>query len=119
MGAAALDLAYVAAGRTDAFFQIGLKPWDMAAATVIVREAGGFVADVAGGDRFMETGNLVAANPTLFRQVDEDPAGGAPAQRGRGAGTRLVWRCRCRIRVDVETRTRTDYFESSFCGTLE
>ncbi len=69
MGAAALDLAYVAAGRTDAFFQIGLKPWDMAAATVIVREAGGFVADIAGGDRFMETGNLVAANPTVFRQL--------------------------------------------------
>ena len=69
MGAAALDLAYVAAGRTDAFFQVGLQPWDMAAPTVIVREAGGFVADIAGGDRFMETGNLVAANPTVFRQL--------------------------------------------------
>ena len=69
MGAAALDLAYVAAGRTDAFFQVGLQPWDMAASTVIVREAGGFVADIAGGDRFIETGNLVAANPTVFRQL--------------------------------------------------
>ena len=69
MGSAALDLAYVAAGRTDAFFQIGLKPWDMAAGTVIVREAGGLVGDIAGGDRFMETGNLVAANPLTFRQV--------------------------------------------------
>lgn len=69
MGAAALDLAYVAAGRTDAFFQVGLQPWDMAAPTVIVREAGGFVADIAGGDRFMDTGNLVAANPTVFRQL--------------------------------------------------
>ncbi|MYE82105.1 MAG: inositol monophosphatase, partial [Gammaproteobacteria bacterium] len=69
MGAAALDLAYVAAGRTDAFFQVGLQPWDMAAPTVIVREAGGFVADIAGGDRFMETGNLVAANPTVFREL--------------------------------------------------
>ncbi len=69
MGAAALDLAYVAAGRTDAFFQVGLQPWDMAAPTVIVREAGGFVADIAGGDRFMSTGNLVAANPIVFRQL--------------------------------------------------
>ncbi len=69
MGAAALDLAYVAAGRTDAFMQTGLQPWDMAAGTVIVREAGGFVGDMAGGDRFMETGNLVAANPRNFRAL--------------------------------------------------
>ena len=69
MGSAALDLAYVAAGRTDGFVQIGLKPWDMAAGAVIVREAGGFVSDIAGGDRFMETGNLVAANPNNFKDL--------------------------------------------------
>ena len=68
-GAAALDLAYVAAGRVDGFLELGLKPWDMAASAVIVREAGGFVGDVAGGDRFMETGNVAAANPLLFREL--------------------------------------------------
>ena len=68
-GAAALDLAYVAAGRLDGFFEVGLKPWDMAAGAVIVREAGGFVADAAGGDRFMATGNVVAANPRVCRDM--------------------------------------------------
>ena len=68
-GAAALDLAYVASGRLDGFFEIGLKPWDMAAGAVIVREAGGFVGDAAGGDRFMATGNVVAANPKVFRDM--------------------------------------------------
>ena len=69
MGSAALDLAYVGAGRTDAFVQVGLQPWDMAAGSVIVREAGGFVGDATGGDRFMEKGHLVAANPRIFRDV--------------------------------------------------
>ena len=68
-GSAALDLAYVAAGRVDGFIEFGLKPWDLAASAVIVREAGGFVGDAAGGDRFMETGNVVAANPKLFREL--------------------------------------------------
>ncbi|MYD96194.1 MAG: inositol monophosphatase [Gammaproteobacteria bacterium] len=68
-GSAALDLAYVAAGRVDGFFELGLKPWDTAAGAVIVREAGGFVGDAAGGDRFLETGNIVAANPRLFRAM--------------------------------------------------
>ena len=68
-GSAALDLAYLAAGRVDGFFELGLKPWDTAAGAVIVREAGGFVGDAAGGDRFLETGNIVAANPRLFRAM--------------------------------------------------
>ena len=68
-GAAALDLAYVAAGRLDGFFEFGLQRWDMAAGTVIVREAGGFVGDTAGGDRFLETGNIIAANPRVFREM--------------------------------------------------
>ena len=59
MGSAALDLAYVAAGRIDGFFEIGLKEWDTAAGSILVREAGGFVGDIAGGDRFSETGNVV------------------------------------------------------------
>ena len=68
-GSSALDLAYLAAGRVDGFFQIGLEPWDMAAGTVIVREAGGFVADAAGGERFLATGNVVAGNPRVFRDA--------------------------------------------------
>jgi myo-inositol-1(or 4)-monophosphatase len=68
-GAAALDLAYLADGRVDGFFELGLKPWDMAAGVVIAREAGGFVADAAGGERFLTTGNVVAANPRLFREL--------------------------------------------------
>ena len=68
-GAAALDLAYVAAGRIDGFLELGLKPWDIAASAVMVREAGGFIGDAAGGERFLETGNVVAANAELFREM--------------------------------------------------
>ncbi|MFW6094550.1 MAG: inositol monophosphatase family protein [Pseudomonadota bacterium] len=66
-GSAALDLAYVAAGRTDGFWELALSPWDIAAGTVLVREAGGFVGDLAGGDAFMKTGHIVAANPKCFK----------------------------------------------------
>ncbi|MEJ2090102.1 MAG: inositol monophosphatase family protein, partial [Gammaproteobacteria bacterium] len=66
-GAAALDLAYVAAGRSDGFWEIGLKPWDIAAGALLVREAGGFVGDLEGGDRFLASGDVVAANPKLFK----------------------------------------------------
>lgn len=65
MGAAALDLAYVAAGRYDGFWEAGLSPWDMAAGIVLVREAGGTVTDLAGGDKMLETGGIVAANDVL------------------------------------------------------
>ena len=68
-GSAALDLAYVAAGRVDGFFEPGLKPWDVAAGALIVREAGGFVGDFEGGDKFIESGNIVAANPRLFKAM--------------------------------------------------
>ncbi len=68
-GSAALDLAYVAAGRTDGFWELALSPWDIAAGTVLVREAGGFVGDLAGGDGFMKTGHVVAANPKIFKQM--------------------------------------------------
>jgi len=66
-GSAALDLAYVAAGRTDGFWEMGLSPWDIAAGALIVREAGGFVGDLRGGDEFMKSGNIVAANPRCFK----------------------------------------------------
>lgn len=68
-GSAALDLAYVAAGRTDGFWEFALSPWDIAAGVVLVREAGGFVGDPAGGDTFMKTGNVVAANTKCFKLI--------------------------------------------------
>lgn len=65
-GSAALDLCYVASGRLDAFVEIRLKPWDMAAGALIVKEAGGLVGDWQGGEHFMEKGSIVAANPKIF-----------------------------------------------------
>ncbi|MGE5200502.1 MAG: inositol monophosphatase family protein [Acidobacteriota bacterium] len=64
-GAAALDLAYVAAGRYEAFWEFGLSAWDMAAGIVLIREAGGYVSDIAGGHDMMTSGNLLAANAHL------------------------------------------------------
>jgi len=61
-GSAALDLAYVAAGRLDGYFEIGLKPWDMAAGCLLVREAGGNFCDFTGHDGIPDSGNLVAGN---------------------------------------------------------
>jgi len=68
-GAAALDLAYVAAGRFDGFWERGLKAWDMAAGILLVREAGGFVSDLDGGSRALEAGHILAANETLHPQL--------------------------------------------------
>ena len=68
-GSAALDLAYVAAGRTDGFWEFGLSKWDIAAGIVLVREAGGFIADVAGGESYWETGDIVAAPPRILKQI--------------------------------------------------
>ena len=65
-GAAALDLAWVAAGRTDGFWEMGLSPWDMAAGALLVREAGGLVGDFAGDDGFLDSGRIVAANAKVF-----------------------------------------------------
>src|SRR6185436_7067171 len=62
-GSAALDLAYVAAGRFDGFWEFGLKPWDMAAGCLLIQEAGGIVSDVRGGSNYFESGNVVVANP--------------------------------------------------------
>lgn len=68
-GSAALDLAYVAAGRFDAFWEMGLQPWDMAAGLLLIQEAGGLVSDFAGGNRYLETGNIVCGNPKCFKHV--------------------------------------------------
>jgi myo-inositol-1(or 4)-monophosphatase len=69
MGTASLDLAYVAAGRCDGFWEMGLKPWDIAAGIILVREAGGFITELDGGKNFMVSGNVVAANPKLHKQL--------------------------------------------------
>jgi myo-inositol-1(or 4)-monophosphatase len=68
-GAAALDIAYVAAGRLDGFWEFGLSPWDMAAGSLLVSEAGGLVGDLAGETNFLATGNLIAGNPKIFSQL--------------------------------------------------
>ena len=68
-GSAALDLAYVAAARYDGFWECGLKPWDMAAGIVLVREAGGFITDIHGKRNMLESGDIVAANEKLHPQL--------------------------------------------------
>ena len=68
-GAATLDLAYVAAGRLDGFWEFGLAPWDMAAGSLLITEAGGLVGNFLGNTGYMESGNIVAANPKLFAQL--------------------------------------------------
>ena len=86
-GAAALDLAYVAAGFTDGFFETGLSPWDVAAGSLLVTEAGGLIGNFTGDSDFLEQKECMAGNPQDLR-----PAGGDPRQvqqvrqRGRESG---------------------------------
>jgi myo-inositol-1(or 4)-monophosphatase len=68
-GSAALDLAYVAAGRLDGFWEIGLNNWDMAAGALLVKEAGGFIGDFSGRDQYLETGNVVAGNGEAYKAI--------------------------------------------------
>lgn len=68
-GSAALDLAYVAAGRTDGFWEIGLSPWDCAAGALLITEAGGTITDFGGGNRFLDTGNMIAGNLRIHRAM--------------------------------------------------
>lgn len=71
-GSAALDLAYLACGRCDGFFEIGLSPWDIAAGALIAREAGAVVTDFGGGPDYLATGNIVAGSPVIHRALLED-----------------------------------------------
>jgi myo-inositol-1(or 4)-monophosphatase len=68
-GSAALDLAHVACGRLDAFWEISLKPWDMAAGSLLVREAGGRVSDFVGGEGWLTSGDIIASNGTGLHEV--------------------------------------------------
>jgi myo-inositol-1(or 4)-monophosphatase len=77
-GAASLDMAGVAAGRYDGFWERGLNPWDVAAGILLVREAGGIVSDLDGEARMLETGDLLATNDTLHPQILKLLQGVAP-----------------------------------------
>lgn len=68
-GAASLDLAYVAAGRYDAFWEMGLQQWDMAAGALLVIESGGLVSDFDGGNNYLKTGNIVCGSPRAFKHT--------------------------------------------------
>ncbi len=71
LGSAALDLCYVAAGRFDAFWEMGLSPWDIAAGSLLVQEAGGVVTDFWNGPHFLETGFIIAGNPTMHHLIQQ------------------------------------------------
>ncbi|MEB8434141.1 inositol monophosphatase family protein [Cocleimonas sp. KMM 6892] len=68
-GSASLDLAYVAAGRYDGFWEFGLQEWDIAAGVLLVQEAGGLVGDMQGGETHLKSGDIVAANPKVFKDM--------------------------------------------------
>jgi myo-inositol-1(or 4)-monophosphatase len=68
-GSAALDLAYVASGRCEAFFEIGLSPWDIAAGGLLVSEAGGIITDFEGGKNYLSSGDIVAGNEAIHREI--------------------------------------------------
>jgi myo-inositol-1(or 4)-monophosphatase len=70
-GSAALDLCYVAAGRVDGFWELGLSKWDIAAGALIVREAGGRISDFRGGDGYLESGNVVTGNPKIYAALSK------------------------------------------------
>ncbi|MGH7045216.1 MAG: inositol monophosphatase family protein [Stellaceae bacterium] len=88
LGAAALDLAYVAAGRYEGYWEFGLKPWDIAAGMLLVREAGGYVSDLSGGHEMMTSGDVLAANDHLHLSLAaliRDAARSAGAVSARSA----------------------------------
>ena len=68
-GSAALDLAWVAAGRYDGFWELGLNPWDIAAGALLVQEAGGQISDIAGRQLFMENGNVICGTPEIYEKM--------------------------------------------------
>lgn len=69
LGSTALDLAYVAAGRVDAYWESGLNSWDIAAGALLVQEAGGLVSDFAGGEDYLQSGNIIAGTPKVYKEL--------------------------------------------------
>ena len=74
-GSAALDLAYVASARVDGYWEFGLRPWDMAAGILLVKEAGGLISDSHGGEDYFKSGDIVAATPKVFKQLLQQVGG--------------------------------------------
>ncbi|MCG8324662.1 MAG: inositol monophosphatase [Thiotrichales bacterium] len=74
-GAAALDLAYVACGRMDGFWEFGLHSWDIAAGTLLIQEAGGIVTDMQGGTNHLRTGDVIGGNAAVYKLIQEQIAG--------------------------------------------
>lgn len=79
-GSAALDLAHVACGRFDGFWEFGLRSWDMAAGCLLIEEAGGFVGDPRGGHDYLQTGLLVAGNPKIYAELLKHVRGSLPVE---------------------------------------
>ena len=74
LGSAAADLAYVACGRFDAFYEYGLNPWDVAGGSFIVQRAGGIVSDFKGNNDYIHGGNIIASNPLVYNELMEKVA---------------------------------------------
>ena len=92
-GAATLDLAWIAAGRLDAYWERDLSPWDIAAGIILVREAGGFVSDIDGKDAMLTKGSVVAGNDTMHRELLRLLKAAAKSRRrhdGRGGAMRAA-----------------------------
>jgi len=70
-GSAALDISYLAAGRLDGFWEFGLQPWDIAAASLILREAGGIISSMTDDGDYLETGNIIAGSPKVHTELDK------------------------------------------------
>ena len=68
-GSAALELAYVASGRLDGFWEFGLKPWDIAAGSLLIQEAGGLISDLQGGEDYLNNGDVIAGTPKVFKSL--------------------------------------------------
>jgi len=71
MGSAAIDLAYVAAGRFDGFWELGLSPWDLAAGSIIIKEAGGKLTDFWNGSNYLNNNYLIATNGKIHRELSD------------------------------------------------
>jgi myo-inositol-1(or 4)-monophosphatase len=80
-GAAAIDLAWVACGRFDGFWEMGLSAWDVAAGALLIQEAGGLIADIGGGEDFIKTGNVVCGTPKVFAQLLQTVAPFVPTHK--------------------------------------
>ena len=68
-GSSALDLAYVASGRLDGYWAFGLQPWDIAAGSLLIQEAGGLISDLQGGEYYLRQGNVIAGTPKIFKAL--------------------------------------------------